>query len=853
MSPPESSDPVLTSLPERIRERVTPIPPPGDPDDGKGGAGGEFVLYWMRTAVRGHENPALDAALEAARALDLPVLVYHALSERYPYASDRHHTFILQGAREAAAELRERGVAYAFHLERPGHRGPHLKTLAGRARRVVTEDMPVPPLDRWTRSVAGAAGRPVWAVDAACTHPMRLVPKKAASRAYRFRDATKEARRERIQAGWDDTEAAPSSELPELPFEPVDLDGASIPELVAACEIDHGVAPVPHTTGGSAAGYARWAAFLDDGISGYKWKRNDPLVDGTSRMSPFLHYGHVSPFRIAQEAHEPRGKGPGKYLDELLVWRELAWAFCWHHDALESLEVLPDWAAETLRERDEEPRDVLSWERLARARTGDRLWDAAQRHLLIHGELHNNVRMTWGKALVGWSPDAETALRRTVDLNHRYALDGRDPSSYGGILWCYGALDRPFDPPRGLLGKVRSRTTDSHADRLDVAAYEDHTGRPLVDPAPRVAVVGAGVAGLACARTLVDHGLEVVVVDKGRTPGGRCSTRRSRDDSGLHFDHGAQYFTARDKDFQRHVAAWEAEGVVARWDGRFARIEGNEVAAIEPSDVRWVGTPAMESLPHHLAEDVEVRSGVRVEGLERRDDRWILRGVPSGGEDGSPEELGPFDAVVVTAPPAQAAPLVAEGAPELAEQAREAHLAPCWAVMIRARRGPGWDAAEVEGGPLAWIARNGSKPGRDDASTWVLHAGPEWSAHHLEASDDEVIETLVDAFRQLPGAEGLEEPDHARAHRWRYARARDPRGPRCRVSTDGTLILAGDGCVAPRVEGAWLSGVAAAGRILGRAVEEMASRVDDPRAGAPGRVPSAPGAMASGPVQGSFL
>jgi deoxyribodipyrimidine photolyase len=153
-------------------------------------------------AARAHDNPALDVAIWAARTLDRPLFVYHALSERYPYASDRHHRFILEGARDVQAECGTRGLAYGFHLERPGHRGKHLETLASTAALVVTEDVPVAPLDAWTRRLSLGVQTPVWAVDTACTFPMRRVPSGAVDRAYRFRSATTRGRSARIEAGW---------------------------------------------------------------------------------------------------------------------------------------------------------------------------------------------------------------------------------------------------------------------------------------------------------------------------------------------------------------------------------------------------------------------------------------------------------------------------------------------------------------------------------------------------------------------------------------------------------------------------------------------------------------------------
>ena len=289
---------------------------------------------------------------------------------------------------------------------------------------------------------------------------MRTVPAKARDRAFQFRKATAARREAALAARTIDLVPSVPSVLPALPFAPVDLQEADLADLVASCEIDHMVGPVPHTRGGSRAGYARWAAFRDGGLRRYNARRNDALDDGVSRMSAYLHYGHVSPFRIAREAAAIGGAGAEKFLDELLIWREMSWAWAFHARTHDDLSALPAWAQETLAAHAGDERPTLhDWERLARARTGDALWDAAQTSLLVHGELHNNVRMTWGKMVPLWTRDPARALSTLIDLNHRYALDGRDPNSYGGLLWCLGGFDRPFEPARPVLGTVRPRDT----------------------------------------------------------------------------------------------------------------------------------------------------------------------------------------------------------------------------------------------------------------------------------------------------------------------------------------------------------------------------------------------------------
>ncbi len=178
--------------------------------------------------------------------------------------------------------------------------------------------------------------------------------------------------------------------------------------------------------------------------------------------------------------------------------------------------------------------------------------------------------MTWGKAILQWSSDYKQALQRMIDLNHRYALDGRDPASYGGILWCLGQFDRPFTPEQPVFGTVRTRSLEEHQRRVNLDAYQRHVDRAVYRNATQVAIIGAGLGGLICARTLSDHGIKVQVFDKSRRPGGRAATRVQ---DTIQFDHGAQYFTIRDPRMKRLAESWLQDGHIARWEGRIVEIK----------------------------------------------------------------------------------------------------------------------------------------------------------------------------------------------------------------------------------------------------------------------------------------
>ena len=504
------------------------------------------------------------------------------------------------------------------------------------------------------------------------------------------------------------------------------------------------------------------------------------------------------------------------------MWRELAWA--WAHKLaadgvdLHSSAALPAWAVESLASCERDPRPALfDGVTLSRSQSGDALWDACQDSLRIQGELHNNLRMTWGKAFLEWTPDAERARELLVDLNHRYALDGRDPASYGGLYWCLGLFDKQFKPTQPITGALRTRPTRVHSKRLDLGAYRSSIGTLPGGRPRRIAVVGAGIAGLAAAGTLHDQGHRVVVFEKSRGVGGRMSTRRSRSDMGrgLTHDHGAQYFTARDLRFQRHVASWVERGVAAPWDGRMVTLElGADGSVVEGPDpnpgVRYVGMPGMNSVQKHLAQGLEVRTGVRVQGLETRDGRWSLLLNANEVADG-------FDAVLVCLPAEQAAVLL-EPAGGLARQAASGRTAPCFAAMLTLPEPieVPFQGAFVRGGPLSWIAEDSTKPGRGGEQGWVLHGSPEWSEQHLEEDPQSLLPGMVDAFGGLVRrwAPQLPPTEFAVAHRWRYALPENPLEVDHLWDGERMLGAAGDWCGGPRVEGAWRSGVAVAGALL---------------------------------------
>jgi hypothetical protein len=467
-----------------------------------------------------------------------------------------------------------------------------------------------------------------------------------------------------------------------------------------------------------------------------------------------------------------------------------------------------------MKHADDERDAIYSWETLARARTGDRLWDAAQRSLLCQGELHNNLRMTWAKAIVGWTNGPSDALRILIDLNHRFALDGNDPNSYGGLLWALGALDRPFKPEQPVLGVVRGRDTATHLRRLDIEKYEQRVAGPAEGEPRRIAIVGCGLAGAAAARALADQGHHVRGFDKARGPGGRMSTRRTDTAS---YDHGAVYFTARDPRFGRLVQSWRHDGVAAEWRGRFASFDDDR---LEPSDGtnRFVGVPGMNAIVEHIAEDVQISWGARVTHVERRGEEWFVH--TGDREKPAAHEHGPFDELIVATPAAQAKALLEHLGSPVVARLDGVQYTPTLTAMITLPSpiDLGADAIQFKDHDvLGYAAHNASKPRRDDDTpTWVVHANHAWSAEHLEDDNDASAATLFNAFCDTFDIE-VGEPIELTGQRWRYAFVSQSLGDGATRDDDRALTLCGDWQLGPRCEYAYLSGAAAAGRVLAAA------------------------------------
>ncbi len=471
-----------TFVHDQLALRVVPL------NDVRTQPDGEYVLYWMQSTQRLHENWALrHATLEADR-LGKPVVIYQGLNPHYEYASDRVHAFVIANAAELARRAETLGYTYLFHLrERIDGDARVLDRLARRATLVVTDAFPTAGIAERSARVAARTGCRMVAVDSHGVVPAAAFTKEEyAARTIRPKIAKLRALalepvldRPPVRAVSPALRASLEVDVTDLAA--IDWDApAALDALLARCEIDHAVPVVRTVRPGYAAATARLDAFCAGALAHYEERRGDPADEtGSSRLSPWLHFGQIA---AAEVARAVLARGPEleaeKFLDELLTWRELSLNFCTRNPHFRTLEGLPAWARESLDHHAGDAREhVYDLETFEAAATHHPLWNAAQRELRETGTIHNVMRMYWGKYVILWSRDVAEAMRILVHLNNRWGLDGRDPSSHAGIHWCFGKFDRPWTR-RPVLGTVRYMSIDLAYKKFDARGYERRWGAP---------------------------------------------------------------------------------------------------------------------------------------------------------------------------------------------------------------------------------------------------------------------------------------------------------------------------------------------------------------------------------------
>jgi deoxyribodipyrimidine photo-lyase len=447
---------------------------------------GRYVLYWMIAARRPYHNFGLQRAVELAQAHRCGLLIFEPLRCDYRWASDRLHQFVIQGMAANARAFKGTDAAYHAYVEpKPGAGKGLLAKLAADAVCVVTDEFPCFFLPHMVEAAAARLPVRLEQVDS-----NGLLPLRAADREFTVAHSFRRWLQKNLRPHM---EQPPQHDpLAGVKLPPVDASNLPAGEFdLTRLPIDHEVGPALARGGWDAA--AERERWFDTGFRQYAEDRSHPDEDAASGLSPWLHFGHIGVWRVldwiaAREGWDlsrMTGKTDGRrgwygmgengeaFMDELVTWRELGYQQCFRHpEDYAAFESLPAFAVQTLTRHAGDRRPyIYALEQLEAAQTHDEAWNAAQRQLLIEGRMHNYLRMLWGKQILHWTQTPQQALEVLIHLNNKYALDGRNPNSYSGIMWCLGRFDRAWGPERPVFGKVRYMTSASTRRKLRMEDY----------------------------------------------------------------------------------------------------------------------------------------------------------------------------------------------------------------------------------------------------------------------------------------------------------------------------------------------------------------------------------------------
>ncbi len=428
-------------------------------------ASGRYVLYWMQASQREAYNHALEYAVGRANELSLPLLAVFGVTADYPQANLRHYAFMLQGLAETAAALESRGVQLVVRQQSPDAAALE---MAKNAALLVTDRGYLRIQKQWRRNVAEKAGCPVVQVESDVVVPVEVASGKEEYAARTIRPKIHRHLAEFLK---------PLRRVPlkrdSLGLRLGGVKPADIAALADKLKLDRSVAPVAAFTGGASRAEKLLDEFISRKLADYAARRNDPSLDIQSHMSPYLHFGQISPVEIALAVQRSAAPKAAKeaYIEELVVRRELSMNFVNFNSRYDSYESLPAWARISLKAHTTDRREyVYTRSQLAAAQTHDAYWNAAQKEMLRTGKMHNYMRMYWGKKIIEWTSSPKHAFETAVYLNNAYELDGRDANSFAGVAWCFGKHDRPWTK-RPIFGQVRYMNAAGLDRKFDMAAY----------------------------------------------------------------------------------------------------------------------------------------------------------------------------------------------------------------------------------------------------------------------------------------------------------------------------------------------------------------------------------------------
>ncbi len=408
---------------------------------------GAYFLYWMQAAQRAEYNHALEYAIIQANELRQPLIVFFGITDHFPEAKERHYFFMLEGLREVKRDLQDRDIQMVIW-----HKSPELGVIqiSQNASLVVIDRGYLRIQRKWREEAALRMNCPLIQIETEVIVPVEETSHKEEYSAATLRPKIKKKLPHFLVPLKQRKPAISSLSMDFSSFDLTDIEGA-----IAKLSIDRSVKKTPYFHGGTKEAKKHLQVFLKKKIDHFAQLRNDPTVDYLSHLSPYLHFGQISPLYIALKVLEKDSPGQESFLEELIIRREISMNFVFYNHQYDSFGGLPEWAKKTLKEHQKDKRPYLySLEELEAAATHDPYWNAAQKEMVLTGKMHGYMRMYWGKKILEWSKSPADAFHHALYLNNKYELDGRDPNSFAGVGWCFGKHDRPW-AERRIFGKVR--------------------------------------------------------------------------------------------------------------------------------------------------------------------------------------------------------------------------------------------------------------------------------------------------------------------------------------------------------------------------------------------------------------
>lgn len=433
---------------------------------------GEYVVYWMQASQRVRYNQALETAIRIANKRSLPVLVYFELIDHFPDANLRHYYFMLEGLQEVIEDLRQIGIQMVINYQAVGQY-PDLLDLAREAVMIVVDCGYLRFQTEWREKYARELPCSLIQVESDV-----IVPVESASTKEEFTAGTFRPKINRLLMNYLYPIENTNPDYSSLDFDVPSFAIDNINESINQLSVDTTVSPSPVYHGGASRAEELLNQFISEKIYRFESLRNDPSQDFLSHMSPYLHFGQISPLYIALRLKtEAPAEAYRVYLEELIVRRELAINYVYYNSNYDQFKGLPRWAKSTLEKHQYDNRKVVySVAELEHALTHDVYWNAAQREMVMTGKMHGYMRMYWGKKILEWSPTPQEAFQRCIYLNNKYELDGRDANGYAGIAWCFGKHDRAWKE-RPIFGKVRYMNANGLKRKYDMEKYIQMVGQ----------------------------------------------------------------------------------------------------------------------------------------------------------------------------------------------------------------------------------------------------------------------------------------------------------------------------------------------------------------------------------------